>query len=163
MNSVFIIMGVSGCGKTTVGKLLAETMEIPFIDADTFHPKENIQKMTNGIALTDVDRQPWLESLNQELKKQTQQKGTVLACSALKEKYRNILSDGIESLQWIYLKGDFNIIQQRMQQREHFMDVNLLQSQFDTLEEPTYGLHLSIQNSPNDLVTQILNNSKQTS
>ena len=156
-------MGVSGCGKTTVGKLLAENTGIPFIDADAFHPTENIQKMTNGIALTDADRLPWLENLNQELKKRSLQKGVILACSALKESYREILSKGIESLQWIYLKGNFHLIQQRMQQREHFMDVNLLQSQFDTLEEPNYGLHLSVQESPEAIVTYILNNIKQPS
>ncbi|MEM6718689.1 MAG: gluconokinase [Bacteroidota bacterium] len=163
MNSVFVIMGVSGCGKTTVGKLLAESTGIPFVDADAFHPKENIQKMTNGIALTDGDRQPWLENLNQELKKRSQEKGAVLACSALKERYREILAKGIKSLQWIYLKGDFDLIQQRMQQRKHFMDVNLLQSQFDTLEEPNYGMHVSIQESPETLVTHILNKIKQPS
>ncbi len=156
-------MGVSGCGKTTVGKLLAEILKIPFIDADAFHPKENIEKMTNGIALIDVDRKPWLEKLNQELARLSEQKGVVLACSALKERYRNILSEGIESLQWMYLKGDFELIQQRMQQREHFMDVNLLQSQFDTLEEPAYGMHLSIQDTPTAIVAQILTNIKQTS
>jgi len=164
MNSVFIVMGVSGCGKTTVGKRLAETLAIPFIDADAFHPKENIEKMTNGIALTDTDRKPWLENLNQELKLQAQQKGAVLACSALKESYRKILSKGIKNLHWIYLKGNFELIQKRMQQREqHFMDVNLLQSQFDTLEEPTYGIQLAIHNSPNELVTQICNHIKQAS
>ncbi|MEM6684395.1 MAG: gluconokinase [Bacteroidota bacterium] len=163
MNSVFVIMGVSGCGKTTVGKSLATATGIPFVDADAFHPTENIQKMTNGIALTDTDRKPWLENLNQELIKRSQQNGMILACSALKESYREILAKGIASLQWIYLKGDFQLIQQRMQQREHFMDVNLLQSQFDTLEEPNYGMHLSIQESPEVIVTHILNKIKQTS
>lgn len=154
-------MGVSGCGKTTVGKLLSESTGIPFVDADAFHPTENIQKMTNGMALTDADRQPWLENLNRELKKRSLQKGVILACSALKERYREMLSKGIDSLQWIYLKGDFQLIQQRMQQRAHFMDVNLLQSQFDTLEEPDYGMHLLIQESPEVIVTYILNNIKQ--
>lgn len=150
-------MGVSGCGKTTVGKLLAAATGIPFVDADAFHPKENIEKMANGIALTDADRKPWLENLNQALKQKSQEKGMILACSALKESYRNILSQGIETLQWIYLKGDFELIQQRMEKREHFMNVNLLQSQFDTLEAPTYGLQLSIQEKPETIVKHILN------
>jgi 6-phosphogluconate dehydrogenase len=155
MNKLFVIMGVSGCGKTTVGKLLATKMELPFLDADAFHPQENIQKMAQGIALTDVDRQPWLEQLNTTLKTHATT-GVVLACSALKESYRDLLSKGITNLQWIYLKGDFKLIQQRMQQRQqHFMDVNLLQSQFDTLEAPNYGWHLSITNSPEEIVNQI--------
>ena len=164
MNKLFVVMGVSGCGKTTVGKLLASKAGIPFVDADAFHPKENIQKMTNGIALTDIDRKPWLENLNRELQQKSQTTGAVLACSALKETYRTMLSKDIESLQWIYLKGDYELIQKRMQQRvQHFMNVNLLQSQFDTLEEPTYGIHLSINNSPIKIVTQILNKTAQPS
>ncbi len=157
-------MGVSGCGKTTIGKLLAETIGIPFVDADVFHPKENIKKMSNGIALTDVDRKPWLENINRELKKKAAEKGVVLACSALKESYRELLSKNIEQLQWIYLKGDFKLIQDRMKQRKnHFMDVNLLQSQFDTLEEPIYGIQLSVEESPTDLVAQIACKIKQVS
>ena len=157
-------MGVSGCGKTTVGKLLSSTTGIPFVDADAFHPKENIEKMSNGIALADEDRKPWLENLNQELKKQSQKQGAILACSALKEKYREILSKDLEGLQWIFLKGHFTLIQERMQQRKaHFMDVNLLQSQFDTLEIPEYGMHLSIEEAPMNLITQILNKTKQPS
>ncbi len=157
-------MGVSGCGKTTVGKLLSETTGIPFVDADAFHPKENIQKMTNGVALTDADRKPWLENLNQELIRQSRKQGAILACSALKENYRKILSKDISTIQWIYLKGDFKLIQERMQNREnHFMDVNLLQSQFDTLETPEYGMHLSISDTPTDIITQVLNKIKQPS
>ncbi|PTX61079.1 gluconokinase [Kordia periserrulae] len=155
-------MGVSGCGKTTVGKLLSQALTIPFIDADAFHPKENIQKMTNGIALTDTDRKPWLEDINQELIQQSRQKGVVLACSALKESYRKILSKDIQHIEWIYLKGDFKTIQQRMQQREHFMNVDLLQSQFDTLEAPTYGMHISIEKSPENILTEILKTLQQS-
>jgi carbohydrate kinase (thermoresistant glucokinase family) len=156
MNNIYIIFGVSGCGKTTIGKLLSQSLTIPFLDADAFHPKENIQKMTNGIALTDTDRKPWLENINRELIQQSQQKGAVLACSALKESYRSILSKNIEKITWIYLKGDFKTIQQRMQQREHFMNVNLLQSQFDTLEEPTLGMQISIEKSPENILAEIL-------
>lgn len=157
-------MGVSGCGKTTVGKLLSQNTGIPFIDADAFHPTENIQKMTSGIALTDIDRKPWLENLNQELKQQSQKQGAILACSALKEKYRNILSKDIKNIQWIFLKGDFKRIQERMKRRKnHFMDANLLQSQFDTLETPEYGMHISIENSPEKIVMQIINSVKQES
>ena len=156
MNNIYIIFGVSGCGKTTIGKLLSKSLTIPFLDADAFHSKENIQKMTNGIALTDTDRKPWLENINRELIQQSQQKGAVLACSALKESYRSILSKNIEKITWIYLKGEFRTIQQRMQQREHFMNVNLLQSQFDTLEEPTLGMQISIEKSPENILAEIL-------
>lgn len=157
MNKLFIIMGVSGCGKTTIGKQLAKKINLPFLDADDFHSEENIQKMTNGIALNDTDRMPWLETLNNELKTYTEKYGVVLACSALKESYRKKLSEGISQIQWIYLKSDSKLIQQRMQQRtDHFMNVQLMQSQFDTLEEPTYGLHISNASSPNEIMIQIL-------
>lgn len=152
-----IIIGVSGCGKTTIGKLLADKIQLPFIDADDFHPEENIQKMTNGIALTDQDRLPWLQNINAALKNYTEQKGAILACSALKESYRTRLSEGIDAIDWIYLQGDIHLIRARMERRaNHFMDVNLLQSQFETLEEPSHGLHISVEKSPEEIVTQIL-------
>lgn len=157
MQSTYIIMGVSGCGKSTIAQKLSEKTRIPFVDADDFHPTGNIEKMSKGIPLNDEDRLPWLKNLNSFLQKEATNKGTILACSALKESYRRILSKNI-SVTWIYLKGDFNTIYNRLNKREdHFMDSSLLQSQFDTLEEPTYGTHISIDQNPETIVQSILN------
>ena len=156
MQSTYIIMGVSGCGKSTIAQKLSEKTGIPFVDADDFHPTQNIEKMSQGIPLNDEDRLPWLENLNAFLQKESTNNGAILACSALKESYRKILSSNI-SVAWIYLKGDFNTIYSRLKQRKnHFMDSNLLQSQFDTLEEPTYGTHISIDQTPETIVQSIL-------
>ena len=157
MQSTYIIMGVSGCGKSTIAQKLSEKTGIPFVDADDFHPTKNIEKMSEGIPLNDEDRLPWLQNLNVFLQKESTKKGAILACSALKESYRKILSLNI-SVTWIYLKGDFNTIYSRLNNRKnHFMDSDLLQSQFDTLEEPTYGTHISIDQTPETIVQSILN------
>ena len=157
MQKTFIIMGVSGCGKTTIAQKLSDELSIPFVDADDFHPKENVQKMSEGIPLNDEDRLPWLQNLNTFLKENQHHKGSILACSSLKESYREILSENIQ-VNWIYLKGNFDIIQTRLQQREdHFMNASLLQSQFDTLEEPSYGIHVSIDQSTENILREILN------
>lgn len=154
---IFIVMGVSGCGKSTIGKQLSEKLAIPFFDADDFHPKENIDKMANGFALNDSDRLPWLEVLSLKINKWNADKGAVLACSALKESYRKILSNQVEKIVWIYLEGDAETIQTRLQKRNnHFMDPNLLTSQFNTLEVPNYGIHISIQASVESITNTIL-------
>ena len=153
MKRTLVIMGVSGSGKTTIGKLLAEALELPFYDADDFHPQQNIEKMSAGKPLNDDDRAPWLQSLNKEMHQWDN--GGVLACSALKESYREILSKG-NTVQWIYLDGDFQAILQRMQLREHFMKPEMLQSQFDTLEPPSYGIKVTIDQSPEEIVTKIM-------
>ncbi|KAA3621665.1 MAG: NADP-dependent phosphogluconate dehydrogenase [Flavobacterium sp.] len=159
MKPVFVIMGVSGCGKTTVGKLLAEKLQLPFYDADDFHPRANIEKMSKGKPLTDADRKPWLEILSREIRHWAEGKGAVLACSALKESYRKSLATHIE-IRWIVLHGAFDIILDRMQKRpEHFMGAEMLRSQFDDLELPTYGLHLDIEKRPIALVSEILKDS----
>lgn len=154
-------MGVSGVGKTTVGSLLAKALHLPFFDGDDFHPTENVQKMKNGNALNDEDRQEWLNRLNSLASKQLEsKKGGIIACSALKEKYRKLLIQNIESrVEWIYLKGTFEQIQERIQTREgHFMPTHLLQSQFDTLEAPTNAHSISIDASPEEIVTRIKKN-----
>lgn len=136
--SQFIVMGVSGCGKSSVASRLASRTGGLFLDADDFHPPENVAKMAAGIPLTDDDRWPWLEALNRELKSQAQDGRTVfLACSALRQVYRDRLADGLPTLRFIYLKGSKELIRQRMQSREnHFMPPALLDSQFSILEEP---------------------------
>lgn len=159
MKPVFVIMGVSGCGKTTVGKLLAEKLQLPFYDADDFHPRANIEKMSKGKPLNDADRKPWLEILSREIRHWAEGKGAVLACSALKESYRKSLATHTE-IRWIVLHGAFDIILDRMQKRpEHFMGAEMLRSQFDDLELPTYGLHLDIEKRPIALVSEILKDS----
>lgn len=154
---IYIIMGVSGCGKTTIGQLLASRLKLPFLDADDYHPVENIRKMAGGVPLTDTDRMPWLKLLSETLTSYRHD-GVVLACSALKEMYRKTLADqeGIEAC-WVFLHSDFETIYERLKARKgHFMTPDLLQSQFDTLEPPTYGLHLDIEEDPDKLVDRIL-------
>jgi gluconokinase len=129
-------MGVAGSGKSTVGRLLAERLGWPFLDGDDFHPPENVEKMRRGIPLTDADRLPWLERLA-EL---TRQNGgsAVLACSALKESYRRILSGGDPRVRFVYLRADPALLAARLERRKaHFFTRALLESQLATLEEPT--------------------------
>ena len=138
MTSVYVVMGVSGSGKTTVGQALARALDCPFYDADDFHPPENVAKMAGGVPLTDADRAPWLARLHKLLADHVQRKQTaVLACSALKEAYRERLRRGLSGVRFIYLQGDFDLIRERMQAREnHYMKAEMLQSQFDALEPP---------------------------
>lgn len=160
-NRVYIIMGVSGTGKTTVGKLLAKELGLPFFDGDDYHPTANIRKMQSGIALDDSDRKGWLLILN-ELAKEHKSNGAVIACSALKESYRSILQNEMENhMQFVFLEGSFELIRKRMEQREnHFMPLALLQSQFDTLEIPNDAWTLSIEHTPSQLVAEILKKKK---
>lgn len=150
-------MGVSGCGKSTIGKLLAQELDIPFFDGDDFHPKANIKKMSSGQPLNDDDRQGWLEALNKQAKKQIAKNSCVIVCSALKEKYRETLSVSInQEIKWVYLSGSFNQIYNRVNKRpDHFMPSDLLQSQFDALEEPKDALKIDISLSPEEIIKKI--------
>ncbi len=162
MKPVYVLMGVSGCGKTTVGKLLADKLRLPFYDADNFHPKSNVAKMSSGTPLTDEDRDPWLKTLSKKIGKWTNDKGAVLACSALKESYRQILSAGNE-VHWVVLNGAYETILKRMKDRQHhYMGADMLKSQFDILELPDYGLYLDVEKSPILLVSEILKDSIAT-
>lgn len=136
---IILLMGVSGSGKTTVGKLLAQRLSCQFADADDFHSSENKAKMKAGIALTDADRSPWLAELGLYIDKSaTSDKTLVIACSALKNSYRQILAKSAKNLVFVYLKADFETIATRLKDRHHhFMNPELLKSQFETLEEPT--------------------------
>lgn len=160
--TVIIIMGVSGSGKSTVGKLVADKLDQHFYDADDYHPQENIQKMSSGLALNDEDRRGWLLKLN-ELISNASPGGLVLACSALKESYRRILSKGInQDLIWVYLDGTFEEILNRIKSRkEHFMPAALLRSQFDSLEIPAYAIRVDINLSPDKIAKQILEQIKK--
>lgn len=157
MNQVIYIMGVAGSGKSTIGRRLSEAIGVPFFDGDDFHPQTNIDKMASGQALNDEDRKAWLESIINFVKKQLPKNSLIIACSALKQIYREQLEKGIENqTQWVYLKGDYNLIFQRMQQRkDHFMPSNLLTSQFETLEEPDHALVVSIDLAPEQIIEQI--------
>ena len=116
------VIGVSGCGKTTIARNLSKAMGIPYYDADDFHPKENVEKMRNGHALNDSDRSSWLDSLSKHLKKWEKEEGAILACSALKEKYREVLSQGLKDCHWVFLSGDYDLIYGRMSSRKgHYM------------------------------------------
>ena len=153
MNRVIFIIGVSGSGKTHVGKNLADEVDIKFIDADDQHSKQNIEKMKSGIPLTDEDRIPWLLKLN-ELAKTHLNEGCVISCSALKQSYRNLLAEGIEhQVNWVYLKGDYDLIYDRMKTRiGHFMNPKMLLSQFDTLEEPVDSIAIDVSKSPESII-----------
>ncbi|MBW4471175.1 MAG: gluconokinase [Stenomitos rutilans HA7619-LM2] len=153
---IILVMGVSGSGKTTIGTQLAEALHWSFYDADSFHPPINIDKMRHGIPLSDVDRLPWLMALQQAIAGWLQSHtNTVLACSALKSEYRQRLCLS-QQVKQVYLKGSFALIQQRLQQRQgHYMKADLLQSQFDTLEEPEDAIQVDIDQSPSAIVMQI--------
>jgi carbohydrate kinase (thermoresistant glucokinase family) len=156
--SVIYIMGVAGSGKTTIGQKLSAVTGIPFFDADDFHPPANKEKMKAGQPLNDDDRKGWLASINELAKDQSEKHGAIIACSALKEKYRTELSGGIKvPVHWILLQGSFEMIQERMKARkEHFMPASLLQSQFDTLETPANAIVMDIQSNPDEIVAAIL-------
>ena len=153
-----IVMGVSGSGKTSVGKSLAEHLGWDFYDADDFHPPENVAKMTKGLPLNDSDRTPWLAALYDLISTSlTANRPGVLACSALKERYRRKLLEANEKVQLVYLKGDYELIWSRMSARkEHFMKPHMLQSQFLTLEEPKNALTIDISGSVDEIVKEIL-------
>lgn len=154
---IIIIMGVSGSGKSTIGKLLAESLHWQFSDADSFHSPENIEKMRGGIPLSDADRTPWLQDLQAAIKNWLQvNQNVVLACSALRASYRELLVGNSDRIQVVYLQGSFDILNQRLQARQnHFMTAKLLKSQFDTLEEPSDAIRIDISQPPITVVEQI--------
>ena len=150
---IVVVMGVSGCGKTTVGNLLASRLGYPFLDADEFHPPENVAKMAAGTPLSDSDRWPWLEKLNGKL---IENRSAVLACSALKESYRAALSRGLPDCRFVHLRGSIELIRARLQDRRHrYMPASLLESQFATLEPPAGALTVDIAQPPARCVEDI--------
>jgi 6-phosphogluconate dehydrogenase len=158
---VIIIAGVSGAGKSTIGKHLAALLDLPFKDADDYHSSENIEKMMQGIALQDEDREAWLHLLAQKIEDWHLEEGAVLACSALKERYREILGSKIpaKDLVWIFLHADHEIIAERLKGREdHFFKATLLRSQYEELETAEYGIHINVNTSKNEILKKIMRN-----
>lgn len=158
---IYIVMGVSGCGKSTIASMLAEALSLPFFDGDDYHPPANVAKMSAKIPLTDEDRSGWLQALN-DLARANSEKGAVIVCSALKERHMERLRTGLEGkIVWVFLKGSFELILARLQARKgHFMPPDLLQSQFATLEEPDYALTVGIKAPPEQIVAEILDKLK---
>jgi len=156
---IVIVFGVSGAGKTTIGKLLAEEFGWKFYEADDFHPHSNIEKMRSGLPLTDEDRWPWLEHLREQITRSVAAKeNAVLACSALKRAYRERLRVS-DDVKFVFLRGDYALIENQLRRRRgHFMNPELLQSQFADLEEPQPDedvLTVDLGRSPQELVDEI--------
>ena len=157
---IVVVMGVAGVGKTTVGKRLAAALGWEFHDADDFHPPENVAKMRSGIPLTDEDRRPWLEAIAKWIDAQRAAgRPSVITCSALKRRYRDIIVGDRADVKLVYLKGNYDLIAGRMEPRaHHYMPVGLLRSQFDALEEPgrdEKAIVVSIESPPEDIVGKI--------
>ncbi len=135
---IIIVMGVSGCGKTTIGKIIADVKRFVFVDGDDLHPQTNIKKMQSGIPLNDEDRSSWLKQIIQTAcTVAADGNSCVIACSALKRKYRDVLRAGIQNISFVFLKASYEkVYQQMVTRKSHFMPMDLLKSQFDTLEEP---------------------------
>ena len=153
---IIIIMGVTGSGKTTIGKLLADDLNWRYCDADDFHSAANVAKMKSGIPLDDADRQPWLQSLRNVTQNCLESgDGLVLACSALKQSYRDVLLID-ERVKLVFLKGDYELIGKRLNERQgHYMNPALLDSQFATLEEPKGHAEFDVAASPAEIVRNI--------
>lgn len=155
---IIVLMGVTGSGKTTIGRLLSEELGWRYYDADDFHPRANVEKMQNGVPLNDCDRLPWLETLRNLIRQCLERdENAVLACSALKESYRKYLLVN-KKVNLIYLKGSYALIQKRLSARHgHFMNPKLLDSQFETLEVPSHAVQIDVSSSPDEIVKTIRN------
>ncbi len=155
-------MGVSGCGKSSIGRTLAQRLGYRFFDADDFHSPANLDKMRQEIPLSDEDRIPWLARLRSLLEKESLTQNVVLSCSALRESYRRQLLDGLPNTEIIHLTGSFDLILQRLKAREaHFMPASLLHSQFESLEPPDEAITLDVAAAQADIVAEILKHLKQ--
>jgi len=155
---VLIFMGVSGSGKTTVGMLFAQKTGAAFFEGDEFHPPENIEKMRRGVPLTDADREKWLRTLREIIVRSLEQDtSTVIACSALKEAYRDLLQGGDARVKFVFLTGPRAVIEARLKtRRNHFMPPTLLDSQLATLEPPVDALTVSFEKTPGEIVTALI-------
>lgn len=139
---IVLLMGVSGAGKTAIGERLAERLGYRFIDADDHHPAQNVAKMASGVPLDDADRQPWLEKLNSMLQDET---NAILACSALKARYRETLARGVDDFRTVFLNPDPALVRERLEARKHrYMPASLLASQLATLEPPAGAIEVDV-------------------
>lgn len=155
--STIVVMGVAGSGKTTIGKALAEALTWDYIEGDALHSKENVSKMASGVALTDAERAPWLESIRSATEARVSAGSkVVVACSALKHAYRKALTPDSGSSRYVHLKGDFALIKERVAARTgHFMKESMLASQFEALEAPDDALVIDAANEPSVIITRI--------
>jgi gluconokinase len=153
---IVIVMGTTGSGKTTIGRLLAKSLGWEFVDADDFHPPANVEKMKHGIPLSDADREPWLKALHDKIVEWSAGKhNVVLACSALKQSYREELRAGSE-VKFVYLKGTYELFSRRVLTRKgHFAKQDLIASQFAALEEPTDAIIADASDSPEEIVSEV--------
>ena len=156
---IVIVFGVSGAGKTTIGKLLAKRVGWRFLEADDFHPRGNIEKMRDGLPLTDEDRWPWLKLLREQIERSlAANENAVLACSALKRRYRERLRVS-DNVKFVLLRGDYALVEKQLHSRRgHFMNPDLLQSQFADLEEPESdedAVTIELGRTPEELVEEI--------
>ena len=154
---IVVVMGVAGSGKTTIGTMLAEALGCPFLEGDALHPAANVEKMSRGIPLTDADRAPWLAAIREHILAALEKtQCLVVACSALKQLYRDFLSRGTH-ITWVYLKGTPELIASRMEhRRQHYMKTGMLPSQFADLEEPGDALVVDISLPPAVILQQLL-------
>lgn len=151
-------MGVSGSGKTTIGKALAADLGWKFLEGDEFHPAENVEKMRSGVPLDDQDRRPWLQAMRNRVDEACERnENVILACSALKDEYRDFLElNDPECVDFVYLQGSIELIQQRLHERRgHFMDPALLQSQFAALEPPDGAIEVNVSPPPDVIAAEI--------
>ncbi len=155
---IVLVMGTTGAGKTTIGTMLARKLNWPYIEADEFHPQENIAKMKQGIPLSDADRAPWLNAIHAELVRQNiAGKSCVLGCSALKQSYRDVLSAGLD-MRTVYLKGTYEEMREHILARHgHFAGEGILAGQFRDLEEPTNAIVVPVSETPEEIVQEVLN------
>jgi gluconokinase len=157
MSAIVVVMGVAGSGKTTIGRMLADAIPCPFLEGDTLHSRENVDKMSRGIPLTDADRAPWLAAIHARLADaHNRGESLVVGCSALKRSYRAVLADGLP-VTFVYLKGSRELIQERMRHRVgHFMKAGMLASQFEALEEPEHAIVADISQPPGVILQRLL-------
>jgi gluconokinase len=157
VDMIIVLMGVTGVGKTTIGKLLAAQCDMEFCDADDFHPAANVEKMRAGIPLEDADRWPWLDRLNAEIRNaEARRRNMVLACSALKQVYRDRLGAGAADVKFVWLRGNKALLSERLAARKgHYMNPALLNSQLATLEPPTDAIVVDVGPTAEEIVAAL--------